>query len=109
VLIVVFDIQSAVMAEWVPSGQTVNQHYRIEFVTKLCEQVRWKQSGLWRNGWILHQNNVPSHNALSVKQFLASKNVTVLTHLPYSPDLYPCDFLPFPKIKSVLKEILQFR
>jgi hypothetical protein len=29
-LIVFFDIQDIVMAEWVPSGQTVNQHYYIE-------------------------------------------------------------------------------
>jgi len=32
--------------------------------------------------WILLRNNVPSYNTLSVKQFLASKNVTVLAHPP---------------------------
>jgi hypothetical protein len=44
-----FDIQGIVMAEWVPSGQTVNQHYYIEVLTKLCERVRRKWPGLWRN------------------------------------------------------------
>jgi transposase len=44
-----------------------------------------------------------SHNALSVRQFLANKNTTVLEYPPYSPDLAPCDFYLFPKIKSVLK------
>jgi hypothetical protein len=48
---------------------------------KLHEHVRRKWPGLWRNGWILLQDNVPSYNALSVKQFLANKNVTVLAHL----------------------------
>jgi len=38
-----------------------------------------------------------------VKQFLANKNITLLEHLPYSPDLAHCDFFLFPKIKSVLK------
>jgi transposase len=38
-----------------------------------------------------------------VKQFLASKNITVLEHPIYSPDLAPCYFYLFPKIKSVLK------
>jgi transposase len=38
-----------------------------------------------------------------VKQFLANKNITVMEHPPYSPDLAPCDFYLFPKIKSVLK------
>ena len=43
-----------------------------------------------------------THDALSVKQFLANRNITVLEHPPYSPDLTPSFYL-FPKIKSVLK------
>jgi hypothetical protein len=30
-------------------------------------------------------------------------HMTVLTHLPYSPDLAPADFLLFPKLKYPLK------
>jgi len=91
------------MAEWVPSGQTVNQQCYTEVLTKLFERMRRKRPELWSNGWILHQDNAPAHNALSVKQFLANKNITVLEHPPYSPDSAPCDFYLFPKIKSVLK------
>jgi hypothetical protein len=39
--------------------------------------------------------------ALSVREFLASKQITVLEHPPYSPDLA---FITFPKIKEILKE-----
>lgn len=46
---------------------------------------------------------MPAHLALSVKQFLAEKQIAVLEHLPYSPDLAPCDFFLFPKVKSALK------
>ena len=102
-LIVFFDIQGIEMAEWVPSGQMVNQQYYIEVLTKLHEHVRKKRPELWRNRWILHQDNAPAQNALPVKQFLATKNITVLEHPPYSPDLAPCNFYLFPKIKSVLK------
>jgi histone-lysine N-methyltransferase SETMAR len=52
--------------------------------------------------WILHQDNAPAHKALSVKQFLANKNI-VLEHPPYSTDLAPSNFYLFLKIKSVLK------
>jgi hypothetical protein len=41
--------------------------------------------------------------ALSVRELLASKQITVLKHLPYSPDLAPNDFFLFPKIKETLK------
>jgi hypothetical protein len=41
--------------------------------------------------------------ALSVQEFLMKKNIPVLPHPPYSPDLAPCDFSLFPKLKSKLK------
>jgi hypothetical protein len=50
----------------------------------------------------LHQDNAPAHNALSVKQFLATKNITVLDP-PYSADLAPCNFCLFPNSKLVLR------
>jgi len=81
-LIVFFDIQGIVMAEWVHSGQTVNQQYYIDVLMKLRECVRRKRPELWRNRWILFQDNTTAHNALSVKQFLANKNITVLEHPP---------------------------
>jgi len=41
--------------------------------------------------------------ALSVREFLAKKNIPVLPHPPYSPDLPPRDFSLFPKLKLKLK------
>ena len=38
-----------------------------------------------------------------VRQFLARNQVCVLNHPPYSPDLAPCDFSLFPKLKLKLK------
>lgn len=103
-LIVFFDINGIIMIEWVPEGQTVNQHYYLEVLAKLRERVRKKRPDLWKNkSWVLHQDNAPAHNALSVKQFLADKQIPVLDHPPYSPDLAPCDYFLFPKVKSVLK------
>ena len=39
----------------------------------------------------------------SKEEILASKQVTVLEHPAYSPDLAPSDFFLFPKIKELLK------
>jgi transposase len=81
----------------------VNQTYYIELLTKLWGKIRRKRLELWKSGWILHQDNAPAHNALSVRQFLAKKQVPVLHHAPYSPDLAPCDLFLFPKLKHLLK------
>ena len=77
---------------WVPEGQTVNQVCYKEVLTDLRERVRRRKPGMWKNvSWVLHQDNAPAHNALSVKTFLTKHKITVLEHPPYSPDLAPCD------------------
>ena len=45
----------------------------------------------------------PVHTALSVREFLATKQITVLEQPAYSPDLASNDFFLFPKIKEILK------
>ena len=37
------------------------------------------------------------------EEFLATKEITVLQHPAYSPDLAPSDFFLLPKIKEILK------
>lgn len=62
------------MVEWVPKDPMVNQMYYIEVLTKLRGQVQKKRLDLWKNNvWILHQDNTPAHNTVSVRQFLAGK------------------------------------
>ena len=53
--------------------------------------------------WVLHHDNAPAHTALSVREFLAKKNIPVLPHPLCSPHLAPCDFYLFPKLKLKLK------
>ena len=103
-LLTFFDIRGTVHYEFVRTGQTVNQGYYLEILAKLCEKVRLKRPELFaNNSWILHHDNAPAHTALSVREFLATKQITVLEHPAYSLDLAPSDFFPFPKIKEILK------
>ena len=54
------------------------------------------------NAWFLHHDNAPSHTSFAVREFLAQDNI-MLPHPPYSPDLAPCNFFLFPKVKTHLK------
>jgi hypothetical protein len=38
-----------------------------------------------------------------VRKILASKQIIVLEHPPYSPDLAPSNFFLFPNVKEILK------
>ncbi|CAI6344606.1 unnamed protein product [Macrosiphum euphorbiae] len=103
-LITFFDIKGLIYYEFVPTGQTVNQTYYKEVLIKLREKIRKKRPDQFQNrSWLLHHDNAPAHSALSIREFLADKQIPVVPHPPYSPDLAPCDFFLFPKIKTDLK------
>ena len=55
--------------------------------------VQEKRQELWdEKSWVLHHDNAPSHNALSIWEFLAKNNIVLMDQPPYSPDLALCDF-----------------
>jgi len=45
----------------------------------------------------------PAHTSHLVQQFLAKHGTSQLQQPPYSPDLAPCDFFLFPRLKKVMK------
>jgi hypothetical protein len=45
----------------------------------------------------------PSHTSVLTQQFLEKYKMVFIPHPPYSPDLAPCDFFIFPKMKLKLK------
>jgi transposase len=74
----------------------------LDWLLKRIQLVR--TSKFQSSKWFLFHDNAPSHNPAIVKKFLANRNVTVLHHSPYSPDLAPADYFVFPKFKFPLKE-----
>jgi histone-lysine N-methyltransferase SETMAR len=45
----------------------------------------------------------PTHTSLKTTEFVTNNNIVIVPHPPYSPDLGPCDFALFPKLKMKLK------
>jgi len=88
--------------EFVPPGQTVNHAFYKDVLERLQKRVQRVRRDIADN-WVLHHNNVPAHTALSIREFLVKKNIPVLPHPLYSPELALCDFYLFPKLKLKLK------
>ena len=86
-----------------PSGYTVTGRFCKNSVLKKVKEFYNKKrpSRGWSGVHLLHDNAF-SHKCDVVKSFLASEKVTVLNHPPYSPDLSPCDFFLFPRLKKML-------
>ena len=86
-----------------PSGHTVTGRFYKNSVLKKVKDFynkKWPSKG-WSGVHLLH-DNASSHKCEVVKSFLASEKVKVLNHPPYSPDLSPCDFFLFPRLKKML-------
>ena len=86
-----------------PSGHTVNDRfYKNSLLKKVKEFYNKKRPGKgWSEVNLLH-DNASSHKCEVVKSFLASEKVKVLNRPSYSPDLSPCDFFLFPRLKKML-------
>jgi hypothetical protein len=75
-----FDNDRIIHKEFVLPGQTVNAMFYCYILRRLKGDMARKRPDKWRtNNWVLHHDNAPAHTALTVNQFLSSKNVTVLT------------------------------
>ena len=103
-LLVFFDSEGFVHHEYPPDGQTMNKKFYLEVLRHLRETVCQKQPEKWWDGdWIPHHDNAPAHTSHLVQQFLAKHGTAQLQQPPYTPDLAPCDFFLFPRLKKVLK------
>ena len=57
-------------------------------------------SALFKSGqWYFHQDNTPIHNSILVTVYLTKTGTKTVPHSPYGPDLAPCDFWLFPKLR----------
>ena len=64
----------------------------------------FRRPKLWATGdWQLH-HNAPAQAPCLIQSVLVKYQITQVTQPHFSPDLVPCDFWLFPKLKSPLKQ-----
>ena len=98
-----FDAHGPVAQIIVPKGKTITGDFYVNNCLSEVEKHYWERrpkSGL-RGMRLLHDNARP-HKAKLVKSELDRMRVVELDHPPYSPDLAPCDFWLFAKLKKDL-------
>ena len=101
---VFFDFRGVVHYEFRTPRQTANKEYCLSVMRRLREAIRLKRLELWaNNSWFLHHDNSPSHTALVLRDHFVKKSTHIFPQPPYSPDLAPCDFWLFSKLKRPLR------
>ncbi len=97
-----FDIHSIIHVEYIQG--TIKSEDYIECLMRLRDQIRVKRPALWTaHNWILLDDNAPVHTSDETMTFHRQVKCTRGPHPPYSPDLVPCDFFLFPKLKRKLR------
>ena len=94
---------------WLLHSKWLSNESASNFMSSL--NIHWQKLFGWfrrlqfwaASEWQLHHNNTPTHASHLMQRFLAKHQITQVTQPPYSPDLAPCNFWLFPKLKSPLK------
>ena len=98
-----FDSKGPVLQIPVSKGTSVTgKFYRESVLTQLVDfyQKRRLRTGVC--GIKILHDNAPAHKSATVQEYLKESGLEVLDHLSYSPDLSPCDFWLFPRLKEML-------
>ena len=99
-----FDSTGMIYMHWVPTGQKVNKEFYVEVLREFRKRFGRKRQALFKSGqWHFHWNHAPVHNFILVRDYLTKMGINTVPQPPYSPDLGPCDFWLFPKLKENLR------
>ena len=72
------------------------------------EEICRKRPALFKSSqWHFHQDTTPVHNSLLVTDYLTKMDIKTVPYPPYSPDLAPCDFWLFPKLRGCRYETIE--
>ena len=101
--VIFFTNQGLAIQIAVPKGKSVNaKFFKGKVLHKLKKNFLNCQPATGLRGVRLLHNNALSHKVAIVRQYLKEEKVVELPHPPYSPDLAPCDFFLFPRLKKHL-------
>ncbi len=106
---VFFDFQGMIHTEFLELGGTIRAEDYCKMLGRMKEVICRHRPHLWvRNNegyrsFLLHQDNAPPHTSVITLAKFGEWGVELLAHPPYSPDLAPCDFALFPKLKEDLR------
>ena len=56
--------------------------------------------------WHFHQDYTPVHESILVTDYLTMMGIKAVLQPPYSPELFPCDFWLFPKLRGCRYETI---
>ena len=102
-----FESTGRIYMHWVPTGQKVNKEYYVEVLREFRKRFCRIRPALFKSGqWHFPLENEPVHNSILVTDYLTKMGIKTVPRPPNSPDLAPCDFWLFPKLRGCCYETI---
>ena len=101
---VFWDCEGILLVDYLPHNMTITSAYYSKVFQNLYAAIKAKRQGKLSRGILLHQDNAPVHTSRTVSDTIKECKFEFIPHPPYSPDLAPCDYFLFPKLKKCLRE-----
>ena len=81
---------------------------RLGLLREFRKRFRRKRPALFKSGqWHFQQDNAPVQNFILDKDYLTKMGIKTVSHSLYSPDLAPCNFCLFPKLRGCHNETIE--
>ena len=91
-----------------PLDKEYNKEYYVEVLREFWKRSRRKRPALFKSSqWHFDQDSAPVHNSILVTDYLTKMGIKTVRHSPYSPNLTPCDFWLFPKLRGCCYETIE--
>ena len=85
----------------VNTPELIGQRVRVRVLREFRKRFLRKRPALFKSDqWHFHQDNAPVYNSILVTNYLTKIGIKTVPQPPYSPDLAPCDFWLFPKLRG---------
>ena len=89
-------------------GQRVRLRVRVRgYYVEVLREFKKTPAPFKSGQWHFHQDNAPVHKSILVTDYLTKMGIKTVPYRPYSPDLVPCDFWLFPKLKGCRYETVE--
>ena len=99
-------VRKSIHQSWLAKGLGLG--YEVEVLREFRKRFCRKRPAHFKLGqWHFHQDNVPVYNSILVTDYLSKMAIKTVPQPPYSPDLAPCDFCLFPKLRGCHYETIE--
>ncbi len=98
------DAKGVILMDWLEPKEKIDSARYLKTLSKLKECLRQKRPELWKERqFIVHHDNTSPHTSFETMGQINKWQMEILPHPPNSPDLAPCDYGFFPKLKADLR------